>query len=488
MTQSVSVLLLLVLYFALLLLVSFFTGRHADNDAFFRAGRRSPWPVVAFGMIGASISGVSFVSVPGMVQQQGFTYLQMCMGFFLGYVLIAHILLPLYYQRNYTSIYTFLKQRFGPRAHHTGTVFFLIGKLLGASVRLFLVCWVIHHLVFQQWALPFAFTALLIVFLVWLYTHAGGIRTIVWTDALQTLCLLAALGWMLWMVLDNLNMDVGHFWQTITEKDYTRAFVWNDWASPQLFWKQFLSGVFITIVMTGLDQDTMQKNLTCRNLREAQKNMYAYGITFLPINFLFLLLGAALLLWGENHGVTTSAAGDQLMLNAVTSGGLGRGVLLCFALGIVAAAFSSADSAMTALTTGLCVDLLNVQQMESAKAQRIRRLVHAGVAIALFLCILLLSCSSSGTLLDTLYTLVSYTYGPLLGLYAFGLFTKRTTNDAYTPYICFLAPVLCAVFSFLMKQYGHYHMGYELLMLNGFLTFLGLALSKHPSHHHSLSQ
>ena len=266
MSDSLSILLLLLLYFAVLILVSIFTGRKADNDAFFRAGRRSPWMIVAFGMIGTSISGVSFVSVPGMVQQQGFTYLQMCMGFFLGYIVIAHLLLPLYYRRNYTSIYTFLNERFGSHTHRTGTLVFLVGKLISAATRLYLVCLVLHHLIFQQWGIPFVLTALLMVFLVWIYTHSGGIRTIVWTDAIQTLCLLIALGWMFTQVLDNLDMNMAQFWNHIDQHGYTKCFVWDDWRSPQHFLKLFFSGAFITIVMTGLDQDTMQKNLTCRNL------------------------------------------------------------------------------------------------------------------------------------------------------------------------------------------------------------------------------
>lgn len=478
MSQNLSILLLLSLYFALLLLVSLFTSKRADNDTFFRAQRNSPWMVVAFGMIGASISGVSFVSVPGMVHQQGFTYLQMCMGFFLGYMVIAHLLLPLYYRRNYTSIYTFLEERLGTHAHYTGTSFFLIGKLLGASARLYLVCWVLHFLVFQAWGIPFIFTAGVVVCLVWIYTHSGGIRTIVWTDALQTLCLLLTLCWMLILVIKHLDMSGIQFWDAITQRGYTKCFVWNDWDSPQLFWKQFLSGMLVTIVMTGLDQDTMQKNLTCRSLQEAQKNMYSYGITFLPINFLFLLLGAALLLWMEMQGQTCPAEGDHLLLTSVISGGLGRGVLFCFALGIVAAAFSSADSAMTALTTGVCVDLLHVQNKSSKKATNIRRFVHIGVAFAIFLCVMLISCLTSGTLLDTLYTLVGYTYGPLLGLYAFGLFTRHSTHDAYTPYVCIFSPVFCALLAWLLQHYFHYKMGYELLMLNGLVTFLGLYLFK----------
>lgn len=477
MSNSLSIALLLLLYFAVLMLVSFFTSKKADNDTFFRARRRSPWMIVAFGMIGASISGVTVVSVPGMVQYQGFTYLQMCMGFFLGYVLIAHLLLPLYYRRNYTSIYTFLEERFGTTSHRAGTVVFLIGKLISAATRLYLACLILHHLICKDWGIPFVLTALSVVLLVWLYTHSGGIRTIVWTDALQTLCLLIALGGMFCQVLHNLDMNLGQFMSNITQRGYTQWFVWEDWLSPQHFLKQFLSGAFITIVMTGLDQDTMQKNLTCRNLRAAQKNMYSYGITFLPINFLFLLLGAALLLWAEMNVLTVPQQGDQLLLTMVTSGGLGRGILFCFALGIVAAAFSSADSAMTALTTGVCVDLLNIQQADPTKAIKIRRYTHAAVAFTIFLSICLLSCSTSGTLLDTLYTLVSYTYGPLLGLYTFGLCTKRQINDKLTPYICITAPILCAVISFLLYHYLHYQMGYELLLLNGILTIIALSLS-----------
>ena len=482
MSNSLTIALILLLYFAVLMLVSFFTSRKADNDTFFRASRRSPWMVVAFGMIGASISGISFVSVPGMVQQQGFTYLQMCIGFFVGYVVIAQLLLPLYYRRNYTSIYTFLDERFGATTHRTGTVVFLIGKLISAATRLYLVCLVLHHLIFKAWGIPFVLTALCVVLLVWLYTHSGGIRTIVWTDAIQTLCLLTALIWMFTHVLNSLDMNIEQFWEQITQRGYTRCFIWEDWNSPQHFIKQFLSGAFITIVMTGLDQDTMQKNLTCRNLNEAKKNMYSYGITFLPVNFLFLLLGAALLLWAEMNTLTIPTEGDQLLLKMVTSGGLGRGILIYFAIGIVAAAFSSADSAMTALTTGVCVDLLNIQHSDSTKAIKLRRYTHAAVAMSVFLFICLLSLSTSGTLLDTLYMLVSYTYGPLLGLYAFGICTKLQIKETLTPYICITSPILCAILSFLLEKYLHYQMGYELLLLNGFLTFLALTLSKPEQH------
>ena len=352
--NGLYILLILAAYFALLLLVARLTSTRPDNDAFFRGNRRSPWPLVAFGMIGASLSGVTFVSVPGMVKSIDMTYLQTCMGFFAGYLVIAHVLLPLYYRLRLTSIYTYLGNRLGRQAYRTGASFFLLSKLLGASLRLYLVCLILQEFIFDAYGIPFAVTATTIVGLIWLYTHRCGIRTIVWTDTLQTFFLLLTLVLIVVAVASTLRLDARGLWDAVTTDTHSRVFVFDDWISKQNFFKQFFSGVFITIVMTGLDQDMMQKNLTCRNLKEARKNMYCYGFSFLPVNFLFLSLGILLLLAANRLGLPVPERGDDLLPMFAAGGYLGYGVLTCFTIGILAAAFSSADSALTALTTSVC--------------------------------------------------------------------------------------------------------------------------------------
>ena len=461
---------IVIVYFALLVIISRYTAGRADNHTFFSAERRSPWWAVAFGMLGASMSGVTFVSVPGMVLTSDMTYLQMCLGFVPGYALVAFVLLPLYYRLNLTSIYTYLERRFNTASYRTGTLFFIISKMAGASVRLYLVSLILQRLVFDPLRIPFALSASLLLLLVWLYTHRGGIKTIVWTDCLQTLVMLTALVLIIRAVLSAQQWDLSSACQVIRESPMSRVFD-TRLSSPTYFWKQFLSGIFIVIVMTGLDQDMMQKNLTCRTLRQSQLNMLVNGILYLPANLLFLCLGVLLVLFSDQHGIAIPARGDELLPMLCAGGYLGQAALLCFSVGIVAAAFSSADSAYTALTTSVCVDLVR-----RPGDKRLRQYVHVSVIILSLVFILLFSVLNSTSVIDAVYQIASYTYGPLLGLFAFGLFTRRMPRPLCVPLVCLSAPFICWLLSVLSLRLWGYHFGYELLMLNGLLVFIGLLL------------
>lgn len=471
----------LVAYFSLLLFISRRAARggRGGNDAFFRAGRQSPWWMVAFGMVGASISGVTFISVPGWAASTGMTYLQMCMGFVVGYVAVAFVLLPLYYRLRLTSIYAYLGERFGPRTHRTGALFFVLSKLMGAAARMYLVCMVLAQFVVVPYlgsgVLPFLLVVAAVLLLIWLYTRQAGMQAIVRTDALQTLCLLLAAGGMAVAAAQTLGLDLRGAVQTVCESPMCRVWEW-DVASKQAFWRQFLSGVFIVVVMTGLDQDMMQKNLTCRSLREAQKDMVSYGLAFLPVNALFLGLGILLFSLCAAQDLTPPAAGDSLLPWLVSEGVLGAWVVVPFTLGIVAAAFSSADSALTALTTTVCIDLLRVEQraLPAAEAQTVRRRVHGAVVLAFSLCMVLFKLAEGGNMIDVIYVLASYTYGPLLGLYAFGLFSRQQVRDRAVPFVCLAAPFLCGLLDHFAPVWWGYTFGYELLLLNGLLTLLGL--------------
>lgn len=462
-------------YFLLLLFVSRRSGSTNNNDTFFRAGHSSHWGMVAFGMIGASISGVSLVSVPGWVGTTGMTYLQMCFGFILGYVAVAFLLLPLYYRLRLTSIYGYLGQRFGQRAHRTGSLFFILSKLTGAAARMYLACLVLHEFVARPLGIPFPLTVLVPLLLIWCYTRRNGIAALVRTDVLQTACLLLSAAILLWAAADVLGLDLQGTITTIRRSPLSRVWEW-DAQSPQAFWRQFLSGVFIVIVMTGLDQDMMQKNLTCRSLREAQRDMCTYGLCFVPVNLLLLGLGVLLHSVCMAKGLAIPSRGDELLPTVIASGVLGAWVTIPFSIGLIAAAFSSADSALTSLTTSVCVDLLQLERKETNEAQqsRQRSLVHICI-VALFLaCILVFYEVGSGSVIDLIYRLASYTYAPLLGLYAFGILTRRRPADRAIPYVALATPALCAALDYLAPQYLNYHFGYELLMVGGTLTFLGL--------------
>ena len=451
-------------YFAVLFGISRLTGRRATNETFFRANRKSPWYMVAFGMVGASISGVTFVSVPGMVTHTDMTYMQTCLGFILGYFAVAFILLPLYYRLNLTTIYSYLGRRLGPRAYKTGASFFLLSKLTGAVVRFYVVCIILQQFVFDAMGVPFGVTVSCMVGLIWLYTRQGGIKTLVWTDTFQTVCLFSALLIIIYKVIGQLDMSVGEAVHAVIADKHSRMFVFDDWVSKQNFWKQFLSGVFIVIVMTGLDQDMMQKNLTCKTLREAQKDMCTYGVAFVPANLLFMSLGVLLVLLGRQE------TGDALLPAFVASSDMS--VMVPFAIGIVAASFSSADSALTSLTTSYCVDIRG-----RAGDENLRKRAHLLISVLFVILILLFRMLNSTSVIDAIYVLCGYTYGPLLGLFAFGMLTTRKPDDQLVPYICVVSPLLCYVVDVVTNQLTGYQFGYELLMLNGALTFAGLALS-----------
>ena len=451
------------------MLVSRLTSRRSDNDAFYRGNRHSPWYVVAFGMIGASISGITFVSVPGMVANADMTYMQTCLGFILGYFAVAFILLPVYYKHNLTTIYSFLQKRLGNRSYRTGATFFLLSKMTGAAARFYVVCFILHRFVFADMGVPFALTAVAMVALIWLYTRRSGIKTLVWTDSLQTLCMFAALVLIIYNVVDDMGMSVGEAVRAIVADSHSRMFVFDDWMSRQNFWKQFLSGIFIVIVMTGLDQDMMQKNLTCKSLADAKKDMCTYGFAFVPANLLFLALGVLLMMMLGLYGMQMPAKGDDLLPMFAASGMLGNGVVVLFTIGIVAASFSSADSALTAMTTSFCVDMCGKPDDE-----RLRKRVHMCMAVVFILCVLLFELVNSQSVLDAIYTLSGYTYGPLLGLFAYALITKRGVNDRAVPAIAIASPVICFAADWLTSHYTSYRFGYELLMLNGLLTFIGL--------------
>lgn len=459
----------IIAYFGFLLVFSRVTSRRATNDTFYRADRRSPWYMVAFGMIGASISGVTFVSVPGMVIKSDMTYLQMCLGFIFGYAIVAFVLLPVYYRMNLTTIYSYLQTRLGRQAYKTGASFFLLSKLIGAAVRFYVVCFILQRFVLDTLGVPFPLTVLIMVGLIWLYTRKGGIKTLVWTDAFQTVCMLLALLLIGFHVISALDMNLDQAIQAIINDSHSRVFSW-DWVSKQNFWKQFLSGIFVVIVMTGLDQDMMQKNLTCKSLRDAQKDMCTYGLAFVPVNLLFLSLGILLMMLAGREGVVIQQSDDLLPMFAAT-GSLGMVVVVLFTIGIVAAGFSSADSAMTALTTSYCIDIKGRKDDE-----KLRKRTHLGFAVLFVVFILAFKVVNSTSVIDAIYIICSYTYGPLLGLFAFGRLTSWQVKDRAVLCITIASPIICYAIETITKQTTGYQFGYELLMLNGALTFIGLFL------------
>ena len=456
-------------YFLVLLLISHVTGRRADNSTFFSGNRRSPWYMVAFGMVGASISGITFVSVPGMVLTSDMTYIQTCIGFIFGYFAVAFVLLPVYYRLRLTTIYTYLDHRLGRQAYRTGAAFFLLSKMTGSAVRFYVVCVILQRFVLDALGVPFVATVVAMVGLIWLYTRRGGIKTLVWTDTFQTLCMFAALILIIYNVARHLGMSMGEAVDMVASDSRSRMFVFDDWMTKQNFWKQFLSGIFIVIVMTGLDQDMMQKNLTCKTLREAQKDMCTYGFAFVPANLLFLSLGVLLVALASKDGVALPAAGDELLPMFAATGRMGMAVVVMFTVGVVASSFSSADSALTALTTSYCVDLRSRPGDE-----KLRKKVHFGMSVAFVVFILLFHSLNSTSVIDAIYVLCSYTYGPLLGLFAYGLLTRRGVSGRMVPWIAVASPVICFAVDSLSKTMFGYTFGYELLMLNGLLTFAGL--------------
>lgn len=470
----------ILIYFNLVIFVSWAAGwRNTNNDAFFRANKNSAWWAVAIGMVGSSMSGVSFVSVPGMVRGFDFTYLQFVFGFFFGYLIVAQILLPVFYKKNLTSIYTYLGDRFGNCAHRTGAWFFIIGKIIASAAKLYVVALVLHNFVFSQWGLAFPLTVVMTVFMIWLYTFKNGIKSIVFTDVLQTVVMILTLTVIIFIVLQKINLSFAEIFNKMIASNKTQIFVFNDWSSRQNFVKQFLSGIFIVVVMTGLDQDQMQKNLTCRNLNEAQKNMRWYGAAFVPVNLLFLILGFLVLIFAEEKGISLNHVIADNILPLIIKSSLGNFALLMFVVGIFASALNSADSALTSLTTSFSIDILNVEQKNEVRAEKIRKMTHIGFSFVLVAVVLLFGMLNSKSVIDALYTIVSYTYGPLLGMYVFGLFTKRKTVDKAIPLIAIAAPIICFFINLLTVRLFNYAFGYEILLLNGMITFAAIWIASY---------
>lgn len=466
------ILLTILLYFVVLTFYSrFVTGRKSCNETFFRGNRKSPWYMVAFGMVGASISGITFVSVPGMVMKSGMAYLQTCIGFIFGYIAVAFILLPIYYRLNLTTIYSFLRDRVGQSGYKTGASFFLLSKMTGAAARFYVVCILLNDYVIGPMcpsvdkALLFPVIIIAMVALIWLYTKSGGIKTLVWTDTLQTTCMFTALLLIIYNVVSYLGMDASE----------AASAVWNSpngLSSVSFNLVSIISGMFIVIVMTGLDQDMMQKNLTCRSLRDAQKDMCTYGVAFVPANLLFMCLGVLLILLTSKMGMQLPASGDDLLPMFAATGILGTPVIVLFTIGIMAASFSSADSALTALTTTYCVDIC-----ERPSDERLRHRVHVAMAIIFAVCILAFKAFNSTSLIDAIYIMCSYTYGPLLGLFTYALTSrKQPQKQSFIPYICIASPLICYALDTICTNCFSYHFGYELLMINGALTYLGLRI------------
>jgi len=471
------VIFIITMYFGVLLLIGRLTSRNANNEAFFVGNRQSPWYIVAFGMLGASLSGVTFISVPGYVGDTQFSYLQLVMGYLLGYFVVANILLPLYYRLNLTSIYTYLDTRFGFSSYKTGAAFFLVSRIVGASFRLFLVATVLQISIFDAWGVPFMVTVVVTILLIWLYTNRGGIKTIIWTDTLQTAAMLTAVVLTIFFITKQMNLSFGEMVRAISESEYSRVWFFDDWNDKRHFLKQFFSGAFITIVMTGLDQDMMQKNLSCRNLSDAKKNMYWYGFAFLPVNLIFLSLGVLLFIFANQMGIAIPAQTDELFPIIATQGYLPKAVSILFILGIIAAAYSSADSAITALTTSFTVDILNPKNKTELEIKSIRKKVHIGISILIALVIMLFRAINDQSVISALFTVAGYTYGPLLGLYAFGLFTPFVVRDKWVPIVAILSPVFCYFLSIYSESlFGGYKFGFELLIVNGAITFIGLLL------------
>ncbi len=467
-------------YFALLYGISVVTSKGAGNDAFFVGERRSPWYIVAFGMIGASLSGVTFISVPGMVAANQFSYLQMVLGYLPGYAVIAFVLMPLYYRLRLTSIYGYLGQRFGRKSYLTGAWFFLLSRSLGSAARLYLVAVVLQFLLFDAWGVPFIATVVITILLIWLYTNRGGIRTIIWTDTLQTLFMLLAVVFTVVLLGQKLGWDIGETIAQVRSSDLSRVFFFDDPKPGTYFWKQFLGGMFIAIAMTGLDQDMMQKNLSCRSVGEAQKNMVSFSLVLVLVNAVFLMLGALLYLYVERFGIALPDKADQLYPMLATDGSLPVVVGLLFILGLIAAAYSSADSALTALTTSVCVDILDIERRPEAERMPLRRKVHVVMSAVMVVLIMLFKWLNDDSVIKTVFVVAGYTYGPLLGLFAFGMLTKATVRDRWVPIVSVLSPLLTFVLDRNSELlFGGYTFGFELLLVNGAITFLGLLVCVH---------
>lgn len=467
---------ILVLYFLVLIGISYFTSKGADTTTFFTANRQSPWYLVAFGMIGASLSGVTFISVPGNVGKIGFGYFQIVLGYLVGYWVIIGVLMPLYYRLNLISIYTYLEQRFDQWSYKTGAFFFLVSRTIGSSLRLYLAATVLQLFLFDAWNIPFFITVATTILLIWIYTFKGGIKTIVWTDTFQTFFLVTAVGIAVWKISSALDFSFTEIFQSIQLNGYSKIFYWDDPNSTLFFPKQFLGGAFIAMTMTGMDQEIMQKNLTCKNLGEAQKNMFWFSLTLVIVNLLFLVLGALLYIYSEQKGLALPAYSDELFPRLALNE-LGLLVGIFFLLGITASSYASADSALAGLTTSFCIDFLTFKDKPETTKRRQKFIVHVGFSLLFLVIILVFKEINERSVIDAVLNVAGYTYGPLLGLFAFGLLTKRHIKGIPVLLVCVLSPALSYWISTNSKTwFDGYQFGIEILIVNGLITFLGLLM------------
>ena len=480
--SSSIILFVIIAYFSGLFIISRYTKGKDDNATFFSANKESPWYLVAFGMVGASLSGITFISVPGDVGKFEFTYFQVVLGYMFGYFIVALILLPIYYKLNRTSIYEYLKERFGPTSHKTGAFFFFVSRIIGASFRLFLVAIVLQQFVFDSWNIPFEITVIISILLIWIYTYRGGIKTIVWTDTLQTSFMLISVILSIYLINESLDWNIFDFINSVELKNYDKIIVTDSLLERNHFIKSFVGGIFITVCMTGLDQDMMQKNLTCRSLKDAQKNMIVFSIVLVIVTFLFMVLGALLFIYSKKNNIDIPIMNgipntDLLFPEIALNSDLGIIIGVTFLLGLIAAAYSSADSALTSLTTSFCIDFLDLENKPNNVQKKIRKQTHVLMSIILVIVIIIFKNYLNTNVIDGLLTVAGYTYGPLLGLYAFGIFTNYQVNDKYV-WIVALCSVIIVLFigNIPSSSLADYKIGYELLPLNGLITFLGLIL------------
>ncbi|MDD2641730.1 MAG: sodium:solute symporter [Bacteroidales bacterium] len=480
-------------YTALLFFVSWLTSRKADSGSYFLGNKKSPWPIVAYGMIGTSISGVTFISVPGNVMNENFYYMPLVLGFVIGYIVIAKVLLPLYYKMNVTSIYSYLESRFGFATYRTGAAVFMVSRVLGAAVRIFVVVLVLHTFL-PDGAVPFWVVAAVFMFLIFLYTYKGGVKTIIWTDVLQTTFMLLAVILTVVSVARAMDWNFSEMTRAVSETNYSDWFNW-EWSASNNAIKQFISGIFITIVMTGLDQEMMQKNLSCKDIRSAQKNIYTTSITLVVVNLLFLLLGAVLAIYvssklggmqgiglADASGIVSKAQTDKLF-PVIASQYLGLGVGLFFIIGLISASYPSAGGALTSLTTSFCIDFLGFNKrtdMEQSRKDKIRKRTHAFFAVLFFVIILILYAVNNQAIINLVYMLAAYTYGPLLGFFFFGIFTRYQVRDKAAPYIAVAAPVLCFLTDLACKTFFDFGLGFTILLANGLFTFFGMWIFRKP--------
>jgi SSS family transporter len=477
MSQPIIVILTIAAYFLLLMCVSYFASRGSDNSSFFTGNRRMPWFVVAFAMIGAAISGVTFISVPGMVVGKGYAYLQMVLGFIVGYFAIAFVLVPLFYKRNLISIYGYLEDRFGSATYKTGAWFFFISKMLGAAVRFFVVCAVLQMLVFEPLGIPFVFNVICTIALIWLYTVQGGVKTLIWTDTLKSFCLIMSVVLCIYFVARNLGFSFGEMVSAITDHPTSQMFFFDDPKAGTYFWKQFLAGIFMAIATNGLDQDMMQRNLACKDSGESQKNMIVSGITQFFVIALFLLLGTLLVIFLERNGIAIPAKTDDIFGMVATHSSMPVIVGILFVLGLISAAYSAAGSALTSLTTSFTVDILGAHRHQDEKQlTRTRKLVHVAMSAVMGLVIIVFYYLSNQDAVSAVYTLASYTYGPILGLFVYGMFCKRPVRDRLVPVVCILAPCLSWCLQWTLNYLINYQTSFELLIINALITMLGLSI------------